>query len=214
MDIFTTLMNMIVYLDYFGTAVFALSGVLVAGRLNMDFFGAIVLAIVAAVGGGTLRDLILGTPPVWTKDMVYIYVILATCFASYFYINSRQRIRMKAVEIADAVGLAVFTAIGAQKTIEFGFGDEIAVVMGVMTAVAGGMIRDTLANQVPVVLLGRQFYATACLFGALVFVWVLPHTSTEAAIWLSFIVTLSLRLAAIKWNLSIPLFPKGDENNS
>ncbi len=199
---------MLLWLDYFGTIVFALSGALAAGRKDMDFFGALVLATATAIGGGTIRDLLLDAPVFWMEKTIYLMVILATCFLSYFFMRSISRIRRKYIEIADAVGLATFTMIGCYKTLLFGFDAEIAIVMGIMTGVAGGVIRDVLCNEVPLVLSSRHLYATACLFGALCFVTVYTYTGAQWALLLGGIVTLSLRIAAIEWGLKIPSFPK------
>lgn len=199
---------MLLLLDYFGTIVFALSGALAAGRKDMDFFGALVLATATAIGGGTIRDLLLDAPVFWMTQTIYLLLILSTCFLAYFFMRSINRIRRKYIEIADAIGLAAFTVIGCYKTIQFGFPPSIAVVMGIMTGVAGGVIRDVLCNEVPLVLSSRHLYATACLFGALCFVGVYTHVDIQWALLLGGLVTLSLRIAAIQWGLKIPSFPK------
>src|SRR5690606_24955623 len=133
---------MLYMLDLFGTGVFAITGALAAGRKNLDLFGVFVLATVTAIGGGTLRDMALGASPVfWITDSGYLLVagggaILTVLWARFTAWSPR------ALPVADAVGLATFTVIGAGKALELGAAPEIAVLMGVMTGVAGGMIRD------------------------------------------------------------------------
>src|SRR5699024_7657094 len=139
--------------DLFGTAVFAFSGVLMAGRLRMDGFGVIVLAAVTAIGGGTIRDLIIGADKVfWTVDSWYLWVILGTALIGQFMAKLPRRLPWYILPLADAFGLAIFTIIGAEKALEYGYSGMVAVVMGVITGVAGGMIRDVLAREIPMVL--------------------------------------------------------------
>lgn len=194
-------------LDYFGTIVFALSGALVAGRNDMDLFGAFTLATAAAIGGGTVRDLLLDVTPFWMVDVTYIYLIFIICFVAFTLTHWINRIPRKSVDIADAIGLAAFTVIGTVKTFEAGFALPVCVIMGIMTGVAGGAFRDILSNQVPLVLKERGFYATASFFGGLILVLTTPYIGLVYASILGGSVTLLLRLAAIQWRLSLPSFP-------
>jgi uncharacterized membrane protein YeiH len=192
-------------LDLFGSAVFAISGALVAGRKSMDLFGVCVLALVTAVGGGTLRDLLLGDIPVfWIKDHNYVYVALLAALGAFFFVRFIQK-RNKALLLADALGLSVFTVIGADKALAMGGEALIAVIMGVMTGVVGGMIRDVLSDEIPLIL-RAEIYATAAMAGACVFV-ILRGISVDHATAASVAIplTLFLRLAAIRWKLSLPL---------
>ena len=142
----TSLIDQLVYyFDLFGTAVFAFSGVLVAGRLRMDAIGVIVLAAVTAIGGGTIRDLLIGASPIfWIQDPTYLWVILATAAAGMWLARVPRRLPWYALPVADAFGLALFVVIGAKKALLFGTSGMVAVVMGVITGVAGGLIRDVL----------------------------------------------------------------------
>lgn len=199
-------------LDLFGTAVFAISGALAAGRKSMDLFGVVVLAIATALGGGTLRDMGLGaTPLFWMTDSYYL--IATTGAALLTVVGSRlMKPPRNILPVADAVGLATFTVIGARKALEMGITPGPAIVMGVMTGVVGGMIRDVLSGEVPLVL-RREIYATASLAGALVYVltqgvWpglILPTLGGALTV-------LALRLAAIRWQLSLPVFTHSDEH--
>ena len=194
-------------LDLMGTAVFALSGILVAEEVRLDLFGAVVLATVTGIGGGTIRDLLIGASPVfWVQDPVYLYVILATAVLSYLSLSTRLMMRMPwLLPVADACGLALFTAIGARKALDYQVHESVAVIMGVMTGVAGGIIRDMLANRVPLVL-QREFYAMASVLGGILLMVLLRlGTSDFVATLLAMVLVLLLRLAAIRWHLSLPI---------
>ncbi len=194
-------------LDMFGTAVFAVSGVLLAGRLRMDPFGVIVLAMVTAIGGGTIRDMILGATPVfWVNQNEYLWVILISCFASIILIRHPRRLPWYVLPVADAIGLAVFVAIGVDKALSYGTSSLVAVIMGVLTGCGGGIIRDVLAREIPMVL-RTEVYATACIAGGLIHTSAL-HFGVDLVLASSagMITTLLIRLAAIRWHLSLPIF--------
>jgi len=200
---------MIHLLDLFGVAVFAITGALAAGKKKMDLFGVVVLALATALGGGTLRDVILGAYPVfWIADPTYIFLCTATAVSTF--VTARfLKPPDKALKFADAFGLAIFTVIGTKKAIFLGVPDSIAVIMGVMTGVAGGIIRDVLSGEIPLVL-KAEIYATASLCGAVTFAVLIRHfpfvpLPAPAAI----TVILALRMAAIHWKLSLPVFPPG-----
>lgn len=197
---------MIYYLDLFGTAVFAVAGALAAGRHRLDLFGVVVVGLVTAVGGGTLRDVILDARPVfWVADLAYLGVGAAAALVTFFW-TRLHGLRGGALLVADAFGLAVFTVVGAKKALVLGTSAPVAVTMGLLTGVAGGIARDLLTGEVPLVL-RQEIYATASLAGAVLYVclsgglaWGPPATV------LSMGVTLAVRLAAIRWNLSLPTF--------
>jgi uncharacterized membrane protein YeiH len=197
---------MVYLLDLFGVAVFAITGTLAAGKKKMDLFGVVVLALATALGGGTLRDVILGAYPVfWISNPTYIFV--GTAVAVLIFTMARfVRPPAKALMFADAFGLAIFTVIGTEKAISLGVPGSIAVISGVMTGVAGGIIRDILSGEIPLVL-KAEIYATASLCGAITFAILTKHfpampLRAPAAI----TVILALRLAAIHWKLSLPVF--------
>ncbi|MHC4583528.1 MAG: trimeric intracellular cation channel family protein [Planctomycetota bacterium] len=193
-------------MDLFGVAVFAITGSLAAGKKRMDLFGVVVLATVTALGGGTLRDLVLGASPVfWVSAPIYLLVAVATALVTFFLVRFCG-LPLKLLSIADAFGLAVFTVLGTQKALGMGISPGIAVVMGIMTGVVGGIIRDILSGEIPLIL-RREIYATASLCGAITFCLVSAALQNQglAAI-ASVIVTLGLRLSAIKWKMSLPLY--------
>ena len=195
-------------LDIFGIAVFAISGALAAGKRRMDLFGVVVLAAVTALGGGTLRDIILDVGPVfWVTQPTYLLVAVAAAVATFFTVRLFS-LPTKLLAIADAVGLAVFTVLGTEKALAAGMPAVIAVVMGVITGVVGGMIRDVLSGEMPLIL-RSELYATASFCGAIILTLTISKLQArEIAVLASLIVTLALRLAAIKWKISLPLMSR------
>jgi len=203
--------DLIYLLDLISTAVFAISGVILARRTSLDILGAIVLATMTAVGGGTTRDLVLGLTPVfWVSDPTYLLVIAATSIASYVlfsWVEAPER----SLRLADAVGLAIVTVIGTEKSLLAGAAPVIAIAMGVITGIFGGVIRDTLANRMPIVFADPSFYATAAFFGAGSFV-LMTNVDSTLAVATCITITLGLRLGAIyfDWRLPSILRPSGD----
>lgn len=199
--------SLIYWLDMAGVIVFALSGVILACRSRMDPFGMLVLAAVTGIGGGTLRDLVLGVRPVfWVNDPTYLWVILATVGLSILGFHYIHRLSRGFLPVADAFGLALFTVIGTHKALLLEVPGVVAVLMGLLTGVAGGMVRDVLARRVPMVL-RQEVYATAAIAGGVTYVsldaLVVPGALNVA---LALLVTLGLRLAAIHWHLALPTF--------
>ena len=195
------------YLEHTGTIVAAIAGVLAAKGKQVDLFGVIVLGLVSALGGGTTRDLILDIQPVfWVADSSF--VLTATLGALVAFVAARFCNLSGALLLyADACGLALFTVIGVEKGLALGVSPTIAVVMGVITATVGGMIRDVLTGEIPFVFRRQIYlYATACLCGALVFVHLRPWVEAGTLRFLAMGVTLSLRLAGIWWKLQLPEF--------
>ncbi|EGU32149.1 hypothetical protein VIBRN418_07025 [Vibrio sp. N418] len=199
---------MLIYIiDLFGTAIFAVSGVLLAGRLKMDPFGVAVLGSVTAIGGGTIRDMALGATPVfWITDTNYIWVILLTCLLTMLVVRRPKRVAWWILPVCDAVGLAVFVGIGVEKAMMYQESAVIAIIMGVITGCGGGIIRDVLAREVPMVL-RSEVYATACIAGGVIHTATLAmNFSNDAAFLAGVVTTLVIRLGAIRWHLSLPIF--------
>lgn len=200
-----TLDPVLLTFEVIGTVVFAITGLLAASRHHLDLFGALVLAMVTAVGGGTLRDLILDVPVFWLNNTEYLYMIIVTTVLVFLYRRAHV-IPMKFLLVLDAIGLAVFTFIGAQKALDMGYANVIAVMMGVMTGVVGGMIRDVLVGEVPLIL-RQEIYATASFFGASVYILSVHYLPwIEVAILLSLLVTLSARLGGVFLGWRLPKF--------
>ena len=156
------------YFEMIGTAVFAVTGVLAVTRRGLDVFGAAVLGMVTALGGGTLRDLIIGAPPFWLGDFNYVWSATAGALTA-FWIGARFRNTYRGVLYLDALGAALFAVIAAEKVLLGGFSEPVAVMMGVLTGIGGGLIRDVLAGR-PTLLMSREIYATPILLGCIAFV--------------------------------------------
>ncbi|WP_445777895.1 trimeric intracellular cation channel family protein [Shewanella sp.] len=193
--------------DLCGTAVFALSGALAAGKHRMDPFGVIVLASVTAIGGGSIRDALIGATPVfWIRDPNYIIVILATVLACLLLVRKPHKLPTLTLPVADALGLALFTVIGAEKALLMGLSGMVAVVMGLITGVGGGIIRDLLCRQIPMVL-RTEIYATASIVGGICYTLSLAvGMDSMTSMFIAMISTLIIRLSAIRWHLSLPAF--------
>ena len=198
--------ELLYYLNIFGIIVFALSGALMAGRYRLDPFGVIVLAFVTAVGGGTIRDIILQTSVFWVVETHYLYIIIATAILTIVFIRQPKRIPKRFLLIADAFGLALFAVLGTQKSIALGAPLSVAIVMGIITGVVGGMIRDILCNVIPMIL-SKEIYALAAMLGGGLFViFHLQGWPEDEAMVVAITGALLLRLAAIYWRVSLPAF--------
>jgi uncharacterized membrane protein YeiH len=199
-------------LEHFAVAVCAITGVLAARGKKVDLFGVVVLAIVTAVGGGTLRDVLLDIRPVfWVADPNYL--LTAVGFALVTFLVSRSRLwPMPMLLIADAFGLALFTIIGVEKSILAEAPGTVAVVLGVLTGVAGGMFRDVLTGEIPLVFRKQiHLYATAALVGSIAYIALREVGLGQPFLRLTSIATvLVLRLAAIRWKLALPEFRSKD----
>lgn len=195
---------LIFWLDCIGVVAFAVTGCLVAARRQVDFVGFALLSIVTGIGGGTLRDMLLGRLPVfWVGEPLYLWLCLgaaAIMFLAAHRIGRNERF----VLWADAVGLAVFTVIGTRIGIAEGAALPVCVLTGIMTATFGGIVRDVLGGE-PTLILRREVYVTACFCGAVLY-WLLDRAGAgaEPAAILSFVATFGTRAAAIRWGLVLP----------
>lgn len=194
---------MIYALDLIGTFAFAISGALLGVKKNMDIYGSFVLAFVTAIGGGTTRDVILGVRPFILRDGYYWLVILTAVLLVIIFERLIERVN-KPLVITDAIGLGTFTVIGATKAIDMGVEWYGIIFMAVLTATGGGMIRDVLAGDVPVVL-KREVYASAALLGAVVFymgyISTLPNT---ILFFITTFVVVAVRLVTYFNNMHLP----------
>ncbi|PIQ11514.1 MAG: hypothetical protein COW71_00480 [Ignavibacteriales bacterium CG18_big_fil_WC_8_21_14_2_50_31_20] len=197
---------MLYWLDLFGVSVFAISGVLAAGKKQMDPFGAIILGIVTALGGGTLRDLLLGSTPVfWVINPTYIILSIVISFITLL-ISNKIKFPYKVLVVADAFGLTLFAVLGVQKSIMLGHGAWISIIMGMLSGVAGGITRDVLSNEMPLIF-RKELYATiALLSGILFYISESLNISTNLGMVLSVLLGFGLRLFALKKKLSLPRF--------
>lgn len=201
-------MTMLYLLDLIGTAAFAASGAWAGIERRMDLLGVIVLGLVTATGGGTLRDILLGDlPPFSLKDETYLYISLLVSVLVFAGHRRFDRLRHPLLYF-DAIGLGTFVVIGTGKALALGTGALTAVILGVMTATAGGVVRDVLSGQVPLIL-QREVYASACAAGGLIMV--LLHTSSlphDAVLLLAAAATIAIRLLAIRRNWQLPRVEK------
>ena len=155
-------------LDLLGTVAFAASGALAGVRRRMDLFGVVVLGIVTATGGGVMRDVLLSdTPPFCFKNEIYLYLAVAASVVVFLIPGPFERMR-RAMLLLDALGLGTFLVIGTSKALSYHLGFMGAIIMGVMTATCGGLVRDLLSNEIPLIL-QREIYASACVAGGAVF---------------------------------------------
>lgn len=194
-------------LTILATITLAISGVLQAARSQMDFFGALVLACVCALGGGSLRDLLIGATPVfWATDLSYLAAILPTTVIMIIvvhYIPPGKGIRLRILDIADAIGLALFAILGAEKTLQLGFSEPVAVVMGAITGIAGGMIRDVLSQTIPIVMRG-EVYASAAIIGTISYTLLRLVVTETTAVLVGMAIIIAIRLVALQWELNLP----------
>src|SRR5436190_15274607 len=199
------------WVEHFAVVGCAASGVLAAEGRRMDLFGALVLALVTAVGGGTIRDLCLGAPVFWIKDPTHVRTAIIAAVAT-FVLARFIRMPHRALAVADAIGLALFGVIGTEKALLLGSPPLVAIMMGVITGVAGGILRDVLRREVPWVFQREvDLYATAVFFGALVLVLLRQYAPpSEAHRYIAMSVILALRLAAMRWKLRLPVFKSRD----
>lgn len=194
---------MLYWFDLFGVFVFALSGALAADRRGMDLFGFVAIALLPAIGGGTVRDMVLDVPVFWVQDAVYLWLILAAGLLTFVAAPLIHRAGHLLLW-ADAVGLSVFCVVGAAKALAVTGSATVAVAMGVVTAVLGGIVRDVVCNEIPLVL-RQDIYATAAFAGAAAYVGLVafgldPSLGMLAGAALCFCV----RGSAIIWRWSLP----------
>ncbi|MGB3624630.1 MAG: trimeric intracellular cation channel family protein [Henriciella sp.] len=189
--------------DRIGVFVFAISGGVVAVRKEMDFLGVIVLAFLPAIGGGTLRDLLLDRPVFWLNDSVTLVLAVAGGLAAFFFYRFVSNFR--ALRWPDAVGMALFTVTGAATAMALGHGFLVVLIMGAVTASGGGLIRDVVANEEPLVLKAGELYATCALAGSLVYYLLMVYGPGETVAFAAGMATaFILRASAILFGLSLP----------
>lgn len=201
-------MSLPLLIEHFGICVAALSGVLAARGTRVDLFGVLVLSLVTAFGGGSLRDILVGdAPPVWMRAPQFLYTGVATTLAS-FVLCRRWEPRAMMLEIADALALAFFTIVGTRKGLDHAFAIPVSVMLGVITGVAGGILRDVLLRRVPLVFQpGIYLYATAAFVGGLSYCALARMLPAPLAMWLAVLITLALRLGAVRYRIALPVLP-------
>lgn len=200
-------MNVLYILSLFGVAVFAASGALAAGRKRFDIFGVLVIAVVTAVGGGTIRDLLLDRNPIfWIGDTYYLTVASIAGLLTLFYVR-HCAIPFRWLLYADGLGLALFTISGTRIAEATGVSPGVSVLMGCITGVAGGVIRDVLSAEVPLLLRDRELYATAAIAGSVAYLLLTRALNVDVPVAAvsGMVVTAVLRFASIWWKLRMPV---------
>ncbi len=199
-------MDLFYSLDLLGTIAFTISGTLAAIHKKLDPFGVFIIAFVTAVGGGTLRDVLIDRNPVsWMQDLNYVYAIIG---ATIFTIIIRKKIDYLSTSLFlfDTIGLGIFTIIGTEIGIQQNLHPIISIILGTITATFGGVIRDILCNEIPIIF-KKEIYASACIAGAITFV-ILSNFEIDTAITyiITVVIIISIRLIAVKFKLSLPTF--------
>ncbi|HEY0030614.1 MAG TPA: trimeric intracellular cation channel family protein [Bacteroidia bacterium] len=196
-------------LEVLGTGFFAISGALAANdKAEPDWFGASFIGFITAIGGGSLRDIILGSHPLgWVGDVNFLYAIIIGIILASVFFKTLIRLR-RTFFLFDTVGIAMFTIVGTEKALSLGINPMIAAIMGMFSAVMGGVLRDVLTNEIPIIF-KKEIYATACLSGAIAYLS-LDQLGCERN--LNFLVSalliIAIRIIAVKKNLSLPKFIK------
>jgi uncharacterized membrane protein YeiH len=191
-----------------GTFFFAISGALAIQDDHDDLFGAGFLGFVTAIGGGTLRDIMLGSYPlVWIGDIQFLYAIFAGVIVAYFFFKYLVRFK-RTFMFFDTLGISFFTILGVEKALSLGVRPEIAAIMGMFTAIMGGVIRDVLTNETPV-LFRKEIYATACLSGAILYLLLYKEgVDRNINLVVSIAMIFSVRVIAVRYRLALPSFRK------
>lgn len=191
-------------IDFIGTFAFAISGIRLASKKEFDLFGAYVVGLVTAVGGGTLRDLLLGVTPFWMTEWVYL-AVTGLALVIYWLFSKQINRFAGPLFIFDTIGLALFTVVGFQKTVDAGFPMWAAIAMGMSTGAVGGVLRDILINEEPLIF-RRDIYALACIAGGLVYAlgeWLqLPDTVSQIS---CAVVVVVVRTLAVHYHWQLPL---------
>lgn len=191
-------------IDILGTLAFSISGVLIALNKRMDAFGVLIIAFVTAVGGGTLRDVLIGDTPVsWMKDMTFVYVVLISTILAVIFKSKIDYLR-KSLFLFDTIGIGLYTVVGIEKGINAGLHPIICIALGTMSACFGGVIRDILCNEIPVIF-RKEVYATACILGGIVYFIIkrLPIEGNLVFI-IAGLVVIIIRILAVKFKLRLP----------
>lgn len=197
-------MDAIYFFDLLGTMVFAISGCSAAAQKNIDIFGITFCGFVTAIGGGSLRDVFLNTQPVWINDTNYLWAILVGVLITAVFKVGLSKLH-KTLFLFDALGIGFFTIVGLQKSLSFSVPESIAIVMGMFSAVMGGVIRDTLMHETPLIF-RKEVYATACLFGALLYI-ILMNMGVGSTINMAISATsvFLIRIVSVRFKLSVPI---------
>lgn len=204
-------MSLFEVIDILGTISFAISGVLTAFKKRMDPFGILIIAFVTAVGGGTLRDVLIDAPITWMRDLIYVYVIFAAAFFAVLFQKTLVHLR-KSLFLFDTIGIALYTVVGIEKGLAAEFAPIICIFLGTLSACFGGVIRDILCNEIPVIF-RKEIYATACIMGGITYFALLKTPlPVDWVFILSGAVVIVIRLLAVIYKLRLPSIYRDQKN--
>jgi len=205
--------SVLLIIDILGTIAFAVSGSLTAMKKRLDLFGIFIIAFVTAVGGGTLRDVLLDAPITWMQDLTFFYVIVIAMMLAVIFRKKLSYVR-RSLFLFDTIGIALYTIVGVEKGIAAGFSPVICVALGTISACFGGVIRDILCNEIPVIF-RKNIYATACILGGFTYFLLLETTlTTDFIVIISGAIVILIRLLAVIFNLSLPaIYSEEKETN-
>ena len=186
-----------------GTVAFAVSGAFAAIQKRLDVFGVLIMGFITAIGGGTIRDILIGyTPVAWMRDNQTPLIILASVAATILFKKYIQTFKIT-LFLFDALGLGLFTIIGIQKGINTGLNPEVCIALGTITGCFGGVLRDILLNDIPLIF-RKEIYATACIIGGTLYVLLINHLDPDMVKIIAIIVVCAIRIIAVKFKLSLP----------
>lgn len=199
-------------LDILGTSAFAISGALAAMHRRLDLFGIFIIAFVTSIGGGTLRDVLIGDTPVsWMNNITYVYIIGGVSILAIIFRNKLYFLK-KSLFLFDTIGLGVFTITGVETGVANDLHPIISVALGVMSASFGGVIRDILCNEIPVIF-RKEIYATACIMGGILFIVLQEFQLPKNVIYISTAtLVIAIRLIVVKYKISLPFYSIENKN--
>lgn len=196
-------------IEFLGTFAFAISGIRSASSKNFDWFGGYVVGLSTAIGGGTIRDVMLGQVPFWMTNSIYL-ICTGAALLTFVMLKKLFTRLSKTWALFDTLGLALFTIAGIQKTLEAGFPFWVAIIMGCITGAAGGVMRDVFVNETPLIF-RKEIYAIACIIGGLVYqLCYMLNLSVEVAVVSTFVTVVVVRLLAVKYRISLPVLKDPD----
>lgn len=200
-----------IVIEFLGTFAFAISGIRLAAFKKFDWFGGYVVGLATAIGGGTIRDVMLGVTPFWMTNSIYLIFTAAALVLVIIFKKALVKFN-NTWFIFDTLGLALFTIAGIQKTLYAGFPFWVAIIMGCMTGAAGGIIRDVLINEVPLIF-RKEIYAVACILGGFVYQFCFYlNINMEVTVISSFFTVVIVRLFAVKYHISLPHLHNSDKD--
>lgn len=196
-------MSLFLVIDILGTIAFAVSGGLTAMKKKLDFFGIFIIAFVTAVGGGTLRDVLIDAPITWMRDLTFVYVIAGATVVTILFRKKLNYVR-KSLFLFDTIGIALYTVVGVQKGIAADFPPIICIALGTMSACFGGVLRDILCTEIPIIF-RKEIYATACILGGVAYFLLLNTAlSSDVVIIISGSIVIAIRILAVTFKWALP----------